>query len=168
MQILSVGYNGFARGVDETKSERWDRPTKYDFCVHSEINSICNAARSGTSLEGSIAIVTLYPCCDCCRALIQSGIKTLVSLPPNYDDPKWGEQFRVSSVMMQEAGVEIMLLNSAEVAYALCAPRITPPRENHWLNFRGRRPKEKRLLKTNRTMVQSRVFFHDVVIGVIR
>jgi dCMP deaminase len=115
MQILSVGYNGFARGVDETNRERWERPAKYDFCVHSEINSICNAARSGTSLEGSIAVVTLYPCCDCCRALIQSGVKTLVTLPPNYEDPKWGDQFRVSKLMMDEAGIEIMLLEPSSV-----------------------------------------------------
>jgi dCMP deaminase len=116
LQILSVGYNGFARGVDETKPERWERPTKYNFCVHSEINSICNAARSGTSVEGAIAIVTMYPCCDCCRALIQSGVKNLITLPPNLKDPKWGEEFKTSKIMMEESGVEITLLDREELA----------------------------------------------------
>lgn len=115
LQILSVGYNGFARGVDETKEERWARPMKCNFCVHSEINSICNAARSGISIEGSIAIVTLYPCCDCCRALIQSGVICVVTLPPDFDDPHWGEQFKISKLMMDEAGIEILLLTGAEV-----------------------------------------------------
>ena len=115
LQILSVGYNGFARGVDETKPERWVRPMKYNFCVHSEINSICNAARSGTCLEDSIAIVTLYPCCSCCRALIQSGVRTVVTLPPDFEDPNWGEEFKISKLMMEEAGVEIMLLKEQEI-----------------------------------------------------
>ena len=115
LQILSVGYNGFARGVDETKPERWVRPTKYNFCVHSEINSICNAARSGTSLDDAIAVVTLYPCCSCCMALIQSGIKTVVTLHPDVGDPTWGEEFKISKLMMEESGVEIMLLRQDEV-----------------------------------------------------
>lgn len=115
LQILSMGYNGFPRGVDETIPERWNRPEKYNFCVHAEINSICNAARSGTSLENSIAIITLYPCCDCSKALIQSGIKCIVTVEPDFNDEIWGEKFKISKLMLDEANVEIILLSDEQL-----------------------------------------------------
>ena len=65
LQILSLGYNGFPRGVDEGKAERWTRPAKYQFVQHSECNALCNACRSGIGTAGSIAVITLYPCCGC-------------------------------------------------------------------------------------------------------
>lgn len=116
LQVLSLGYNGFPRGIDETDSERWKRPTKYHYCQHAETNSLCNACRSGTSTENSIAIVTLYPCCACCRSLIQAGIKTVVTLPPDFNDPNWGEEFKISKIMFEEAGVEVMFLTEQEVS----------------------------------------------------
>jgi len=114
LQILSMGYNGFPRGVDETLPERWERPTKYEFVEHSERNCLYNACRSGTCTNNSIAVITLYPCCDCCRALIQSGIKTIVTKKPDYDDPRWGKAFQTSTIMMKEANVHVMLLEDYE------------------------------------------------------
>jgi dCMP deaminase len=115
LQILSLGYNGFARGVDETKKERWERPIKYSFVEHAERNCLYNACRSGVSTDGSIAVITLFPCCDCCRALIQSGIKTIITLKPDYNHPRWGEDFKLSGVMFEEANVDVMFLEEKEV-----------------------------------------------------
>ena len=118
LRILSVGYNGFPDGVDASIGDRWTKPMKYDFCVHAEINGVCNAARSGTALDGSIAVVTLHPCCGCCQAFIQAGVKLVVTLAPDLDDPTWGQQFRTSGAMMREAGIRTMLLAPDDVVCA--------------------------------------------------
>ena len=118
LQVLSVGYNGFPRGVDETINDRWKRPTKMMFCAHAEANSICNACRSGTGTNGSIAVVTLFPCCACCRSLIQAGIKTVVTLQPDFNDHNWGEEFKTSKTMMMEAELNVIILTEDEIARA--------------------------------------------------
>jgi dCMP deaminase len=107
--ILSSGCNSFPRGVRETE-ERWERPTKYTYVTHAEINGICNAARHGTSLENSIAVTTLFPCVHCTKAMIQVGIKTLVTERPDLENPQWGDEFRVALSLLSEAGIDIMYI----------------------------------------------------------
>jgi dCMP deaminase len=118
LQILSLGYNGFPRGVDETNPQRWERPIKYSYVEHSERNCLYNACRSGVSTNNSIAVITLFPCCDCCRALIQSGIKTIITKTPDYDDERWGNDFKISTIMFNEAKTEIILLTEEEILEA--------------------------------------------------
>ncbi len=115
LQILSIGYNGFPRGVDETISKRWERPIKYSFVEHSERNCLYNACRSGTCTNNSIAITTLFPCCDCCRALIQAGVKTIITQIPDYTNERWGTDFKISKIMLDEANVDVILLSADEV-----------------------------------------------------
>lgn len=74
-QIVSTGYNGFARGVDEQVSQRWERPEKYEWVVHAEMNAILNAARSGVSTLDCTAYVQTHPCSRCASALVQAGIR---------------------------------------------------------------------------------------------
>lgn len=109
LNILSMGYNGFPRGITET-AERWERPTKYQFVSHAEANALTNACRSGVCTEGSIAIVTMYPCCSCTKSLIQAGIKTIITVPPDINHEKWGEEFKISKIMFEEAKINIMEL----------------------------------------------------------
>lgn len=109
LQILSMGYNGMPRGVAEDRAERWEKPRKYMYVEHAERNCLYNACRHGTPLEGSIAVVTLYPCSDCARALIQAGIQTLVSYEPDLEDDRWGEHFKVSKEMFEETGIQQIL-----------------------------------------------------------
>ena len=116
LQILSIGYNGFPRGVDETDASRWERPIKYSFVEHSERNCLYNACRSGTCTDNSIAVTTLFPCCDCCRALIQAGVKTIISQTPDYSNPQWGSDYQISEIMLLEAAVQVITLDAAEVA----------------------------------------------------
>ncbi len=71
-RVVSVGYNGFPRNVEDTTERYNDRETKYGFVVHAEINAILNAV--DISRARSI-YTTLFPCRECAKAIIQAGIR---------------------------------------------------------------------------------------------
>jgi dCMP deaminase len=87
-KILSMGYNGFPRGCsdDEFPWVREGNPldNKYFYTTHSELNAILNYR--GGSLEGSKMYVTLFPCNECAKAIIQAGIKSFVYESDKYAD----------------------------------------------------------------------------------
>ena len=104
-KILSIGYNGLPRGCsdDEFPWARDDEDplkTKYLYTAHSELNAILNYR--GGSLEGAKIYVSLFPCNECAKAIIQSGIRTVI-----YDSDKYAEQpsFIASKRMFDAAGV---------------------------------------------------------------
>jgi dCMP deaminase len=105
--LLSIGYNGFPRGVDEMRGSRHDRPAKYLWTEHAERNAIYNAARVGVSTAGAEMYLPWYPCADCARAIVQSGIQRLICLEPVERDSTWDEHFEVSTVMLAEGGVTV-------------------------------------------------------------
>lgn len=115
LEILTSGYNGFPRGIDETIQERWQRPQKYSYVEHAERNCVYNASRRGIPLENSICVVTMFPCSACARALIQVGVKGLLSFTPDFEDPRWGKEFKISMEMFKEAGIEVCLLNDPTI-----------------------------------------------------
>jgi dCMP deaminase len=102
-QIVSLGYNGFARGVDDSEDRYSDRAMKYQMVVHAEANAILNA---NTSLKGTTCYVT-HPCCSNCAALlIQAGVKTVVVTEPTADFlSRFGESMKLTAMMFEEAGV---------------------------------------------------------------
>ena len=108
LQILTLGYNGFPRGIDETQLTRWERPNKYFYVSHAEANCVANACRHGTPLENSIAVVTMFPCTTCAKLMIQAGINTLVTTTPNFQCDRWGIEFKCSFEMFQEAGINLL------------------------------------------------------------
>ncbi|HAL01831.1 MAG TPA: cytidine deaminase [Lachnospiraceae bacterium] len=86
-KIMSMGYNGFPAGCSDDDFP-WDREgdfldTKYAYVTHSELNAILNF-RGGT-LEGTTLYVSLFPCNECAKAIIQAGIKTVVYSDDKYD-----------------------------------------------------------------------------------
>ena len=86
-KILSMGYNGFPNGCNDDDFP-WEREgdmleTKYAFVTHSELNAILNYR--GGSLEGTKLYVSLFPCNECAKAIIQAGIKTVVYKDNKYD-----------------------------------------------------------------------------------
>ena len=100
-RILSIGYNGFPRGCsDDTfpwAREGDDLEKKYFYVVHSEMNAILNY--TGPSLSGATLYVSLFPCNECAKAIIQSVITTIV-----YDDDKYhNEPSTIASRMMLDA-----------------------------------------------------------------
>ena len=104
-KILSIGYNGFPIGCsdDEFPWEKTDTSpdhNKYLYSTHSELNAILNYR--GGSLEGSKLYVTLFPCNECAKAIIQAGIRELI-----YDDNKYADTVSViaSRRMLESAGV---------------------------------------------------------------
>ncbi len=103
-KILSIGYNGFPRGCsdDDFPWQRVGEPldTKYIYVTHSELNAILNYR--GGSLEGSKLYVSLFPCNECAKAIIQSGIREII-----YDNDKYAGEASViaSKRMLDSAGV---------------------------------------------------------------
>lgn len=75
--VLGSGYNGFVRKANDCQLPK-TRPDKYPYMVHAEVNAIYNSARHGIRTEGCFVFCTLSPCINCCRALYQSGIVTVV------------------------------------------------------------------------------------------
>lgn len=108
--ILSTGYNGFPYGCsdDEYTWERTGEDTKYKYVVHAELNAILNA--QGRSLKGARIYVDLFPCNECAKAIIQSGIKQVIYL---YDKYATTKETLASKRMLESAGVTTTLLKPA-------------------------------------------------------
>jgi dCMP deaminase len=104
-KILSMGYNGFPIGCSDDEFP-WAREgdtlnTKYAYVTHSELNAILNYR--GGSLEGCKIYVTLFPCNECAKAIIQAGIKTVIYADNKYDGTPSVE---ASKKLMTAAGVK--------------------------------------------------------------
>lgn len=104
-KILSMGYNGMPRGCSDDEfpwKREGDDPleTKYAYTTHSELNAILNY--EGSSLKGARMYVSLFPCNECAKAIIQSGIREVI-----YDCDKYADTPSViaSKRMMDAAGV---------------------------------------------------------------
>jgi dCMP deaminase len=108
-RLLSQGHNNLPCGCKEYK-ERRGRPLKYKWTEHAERNAIYAAARMGTSLQSATMYMRWFPCCDCARAIIQSGIEEIVAGAPDWNDSIWGDDFRISAEMFREAGIAIRFL----------------------------------------------------------
>ena len=106
-RIMSIGYNGFPMGCDDDDFP-WEREgdnsfdTKYPYVCHAELNAILN--NRGANLEGCTIYVGLFPCCECAKAIIQSGIKKVIYLSDKYKD---SDSTRASKRMLNAAGVEL-------------------------------------------------------------
>lgn len=103
-RIVGIGYNGFPVGCSDLEFP-WDREgsflhTKYPFVVHAEANAILN---STTSLEGATIYVSLFPCHECSKLIIQSGIKEIVYLSDKYNGT---ESDQAAKKMLEAGGVK--------------------------------------------------------------
>lgn len=106
-QILSQGYNGFPRGINDSDERLNDRPTKYKHVVHAEMNVIYNATFSGVSLDGATLYVYGLPVCsECAKGIIQVGIRRVYICAQDYIDTAWMSSWSDSLKMFLEAGVE--------------------------------------------------------------
>lgn len=103
-RIVGIGYNGFPVGCSDLEFP-WDREgsflhTKYPYVVHAEANAILN---STTSLEGATIYVSLFPCHECSKLIIQSGIKEIVYLSDKYNGT---ESDQAAKKMLEAGGVK--------------------------------------------------------------
>jgi len=111
--ILSEGYNGMPRGVDDSIKERYERPLKYFLWEHAERNCLYNAARNGINTSDSIMYTNSLPCSDCTRGIIQCNVSKVILHKQHqeiFDGLRgnvWKENCNKSIDMLKEAGVEI-------------------------------------------------------------
>lgn len=109
-EILSTGYNSFPRGMDDNIQERQERPEKYFYMVHAEINSIINAARIGVSTKNSTIYLTCgIPCTDCAKGIINAGIKIVwcKEICTTKNKEKWEESQKRSIQLFDECGIQV-------------------------------------------------------------
>jgi len=100
--------NTFPAGVADT-GQRHLGDGRLIWMEHAERNAIYAAARSGRSTQGATLASSYFPCTDCARAIVQAGIRRLITLAPDPADPVWGASFGPSETMLREAGVVIEL-----------------------------------------------------------
>lgn len=103
-QVLSLGYNGFPRGVFDVQTRYDDRPTKHLYVAHAERNALDNAF---TDVRGATLYATLCPCNECAKSIIQRGIKRVVTRPFATEDHKTKFNFAATTIMFYEANIEI-------------------------------------------------------------
>ncbi|MCK1289381.1 MULTISPECIES: deaminase [unclassified Bradyrhizobium] len=111
--IRAIGFNGLPRLVSSEPEERHSRQggEKYYWFEHAERNAIYNAARSGISTEGCRMYTSLFPCADCTRGIIQSGIVELNSFHAPDVDEVFQRSFEVAKIMLNEAGIAVRLFS---------------------------------------------------------
>ena len=111
--VVSLGWNGFPRGIDDDVDERHERPEKYLWTSHCEDNAICNAAAKGVSTLGATIYINWYPCARCANNLMQAGIKKLVCPEPEWEREEpgrhdWPKEFRHVRDKLKERGIEVI------------------------------------------------------------
>lgn len=121
-RILATGFNGFPVGLEDTLGRYQDRSYKLLHVCHAEANAICQAASSGISFRGASLFVTLQPCFECSKLIIQSGIKTVYYLSPSEEEDKrrkeskerlepshldWRANNESALKMLHECGIEV-------------------------------------------------------------
>ncbi len=113
-RVISTGFNGFPRKVKDLLSRYENRETKYKFICHAEANSVSTAARLGRATLDSVLYTQGIPCQECCKTLIQAGVKKFVvhkQWPNLTYSEKWNDAIAISTIMMEEAGIELEIFD---------------------------------------------------------
>ena len=115
--VRSIGFNSLPRKVSDT-SERHSKQSgaKYLWFEHAERNAIYELTRTGISASGCRMYVNSFPCSDCARAIIQSGIVELRTFDFDQNDQYFDKHFVVAKEMFQEAGVDLRLYDRRDPA----------------------------------------------------
>ncbi len=104
-RVVSMGFNGFPAGVEDTRERLDDRDTKYEMVVHAEQNALMFA---GDRAEGcTLYVHPLPPCARCAVMIIQAGIKRVVCDQPDFDHQRWGEAAKIADTLFREAGLVV-------------------------------------------------------------
>lgn len=116
-EVRSVGFNGLPRGISADVEHRHSKENgeKYYWFEHAERNAVYNAARVGIATAGCEMYCTLFPCSDCLRAIVQSGLSTLNTYAPPERDSYFQRSFEVSLEIAQEAGLSIRVFDPSNI-----------------------------------------------------
>ncbi|WP_200876258.1 deaminase [Vibrio nigripulchritudo] len=102
---ITIGYNGFPFGVEDSVKRLQDKETKLDLVVHAEVNALIAA---GSRARGATLFVWGKPICSrCAGPIIQAGVKRVVALKPGDSDSKWDRSGQVALEMFQEASISV-------------------------------------------------------------
>ena len=105
-RVLSVGYNGFPKGVDDDVERYKDRPLKLKLVCHAERNALDNAH---FDVSGATLYSTLFPCNECAKSVIQRGIVRVVTPRPNMEDNRFNWEEAI--LMYKEANIKILFID---------------------------------------------------------
>lgn len=109
---VSIGYNGFPMGVEDSAERLTDKDVKLELVVHAEVNAIVAA---GARAEGSTIYVWGKPiCARCAGPIIQAGIKRVVALAPGDTDSQWDKSGKTARDMFVEAGIVVDFYTATE------------------------------------------------------
>jgi dCMP deaminase len=100
-RIIGTGYNGMPTAMNETV-ELWQRPTKYDYVIHAEMNCILHATRD---IKGSKLYVTLFPCKECAKLIASAGITKIVYLDDKSKNEVSDSIFNSCNIHVSKLGV---------------------------------------------------------------
>lgn len=112
-ETIGIGFNGLPRNVDSTPAHRHDRATgeKYLWYEHAERNALYNTIRAGGRVSGATMYCSSFPCADCARAIIQTGILALKTFSYDPSDPFYAKHFVAAETMLLEAGIDLKIFN---------------------------------------------------------
>ena len=113
--VCATGYNGYPRGYESQVADLRDiKIDKYMLTEHAERNAIYQASRRGIKLKGCSLYSTLFPCADCARAIIQSGIQEVIAPSFNHQDTRlkhWSESIQASERMFSLCKILVIDIN---------------------------------------------------------
>ena len=115
-ELVSAGYNSFPRNINDDDETRQQRPRKYLFFIHAEVNAIANAARIGVSTQNCRLYANAMPCCNCAMGIINAGIKEVI-IDQDFNErflqiggAEWCESLNASREMFHEAKIKLSQL----------------------------------------------------------
>jgi dCMP deaminase len=123
-RILSTGYNGLPANLSDSLPRYQDREYKLATIIHAEKNAIFNAAKNGSTTEGSTAYVTWPPCSQCASALIQAGVTKVVCPDPATSPERWRANFKIANELLYEAGVTVLYFGESLPCPTATAPYV--------------------------------------------
>ena len=128
-KIIGTGYNGFPSGCDETKFP-WNRDmsagwlnTKYPYVIHAEANALLNTVAPAA---GGSVYVTMHPCNECAKLLIQGGVRQVVYLSQKHKD---ADAFVAASRLLEVTGVQVRQLGEQDIHFEAIIERFQRARD---------------------------------------
>lgn len=137
-EIIAKGYNGPCRGMNDENPKLHEKPGKAFFFEHAERNAIFNAARIGTSLKGAKLYTTCFPCADCARAIIQSGIEEVIVHAESPEMQGYKNSADAARQMFRECDVEVRTFSCEPIIPSVRRGGKDVPlsRKEQWAKFK--------------------------------
>jgi len=109
-RLVSIGYNGFPAGIEDSTERLLDREVKLELTIHAEENALLEAKKDLTFC--TLYTYPMMPCHKCCPKIIQTGITKIIS--PKYTGGKWDESFEKSRKLLKEAHIQLIEVDQDE------------------------------------------------------